>query len=138
MITFATMPGLRMVAAPAALDAATVPFPWVGLRLAPDELLMLADPAAHSAEPRPIGWSMSVEDDQAITEPEDGLSGAWLDREAFDHVVRPHIDWAIPLVCPVLAQGLVAGVPCKLWFSEPDSVLILCSTSHVHELEALL
>ena len=129
MIAFETVRAQRIVADSTSLDGLHPPVGGVALRLAPDEVLLIID------EERFDG---NVADPGAIVVDESGLGGVLLDREGFAHVIAPHVDWAIPTARPALAQGLVAGVPCKLWFDEDDDVLVLCSTSHVHELEARL
>ena len=130
MIAFSSVQGHRVVASPDVLDAALWPHACWVLRLAADELLLLDDTAADSVMP-------TVADPFAIIEAESGFCEGWCDRARFDEIVRPHIDWAIPSTRPAFTQGLVAGVPCKLWFAD-EGILILCSTSHVHELEARL
>ena len=129
MIAFETVRAQRIVADSTSLDGLHPPVGGVALRLASDEVLLIIDDQSFN-------WS--VADPDAIVVDESGLSGVLLDRGGFEHAIAPHIDWAIPTAHPALAQGLVAGVPCKLWFDEDDDVLVLCSTSHVHELEARL
>jgi hypothetical protein len=93
--------GLRVVAAPAALDGAR----WIGevtlLRLASDEILAI-DAAG-----------VVLDDPDAIVEPEAGFVGAILTPDVLDRVVA-HIDWALPTEPGTLGQGKVAGVPAKL------------------------
>ena len=126
MIGLATVLGHRVVASAESLDGIEWPEEAVVLRLARDEVLVLTE---HD--------ELAVSDEHVIAEEEAGFSGVSLTDAEFDQLVRLHIDWAIPATRPALAQGLVAGVPCKLWFAD-DSVLLLCLTAHVHELEARL
>ena len=65
-----------------------------------------------------------------------GFVGWWLTPEELDHVVT-HIDWPLPTDRPALAQGLIAGVPAKLWLDE-DRALLLCAAAYAHELEERL
>ena len=110
------MPGLRVVADPAALDRAS----WRGddvivLRIAPDEALAIR------------ATSVAIDDDHAIIEPEAGFVGSsgWsLDG------LRAHIEWSIPTARPVLAQGSVAGVPARLWLTAGDRVLLVTAAAH--------
>jgi hypothetical protein len=116
----------RFVAAPAALDAQ----PWfddfVTLRLAPDDLLVI----------HPGSMIVALEDEPIIQEKESGFVGWWLTPEELEHVVT-HVDWPLPADRPALAQGLIAGVPAKLWLDE-DRALLLCAAAYAHELEERL
>ena len=91
------LPGLRVVADPAALDAAT----WRGpddvtvLRLAPDDAFAIG------------ATEVDIDDEHAIVESEPGFAGAWLPVEDVAH----HVEWSIPTERPALAQGAVANVP---------------------------
>ena len=115
--------GLRVVADPAALDAAR----WQGtdvtvLRFAPDDAFGIgAD-------------RVDVDDEHAIVESEVGFSGAWLALED----VEPHIEWAIPAERPVLAQGSIASVPAKLWLPDDGKVLLLAASAYADELASRL
>lgn len=122
MIGLPTVPGHRVVAGAASLDRIEWPDGALVLRLARDEVLILTE--LHE---------LVVSDEHAIVEQEAGQSGRNLSATEFEQLVRPHIDWPIPTARPALAQGLVAGVPCKLWFAD-QGVLLLCLTAHVHEL----
>jgi hypothetical protein len=111
--------GWRVVANPAALDAMATPAGATVLRFAPDDALVLAAEAP------------TLEDEHAIVVPDDGWSGTWLTWDDFG-VVRSCIDWHVPATG--LAQGLVAGVPCKV-LRRDDLTLLLCATPYAHELE---
>ena len=111
--------GLRAVADPAALDAAR----WDGddvtvLRFAPDDALVLG------------ALGVDVDDDNAIIEPETGFVGAWLPLGE----VLPHVEWSLPTGRPALAQGMVAGVPAKLWIDGDGDVLLLTAAAYAAEL----
>ena len=105
-----SLPGLRVVATPAALDGAR----WEGadvlvLRLAPDDAFAVGVRTVH------------LDDEHAIVEPEAGFVGTWLTAEALRDEIVPRIEWPLPSDRPVLAQGTIAGVPAKLWLtSDPD------------------
>jgi hypothetical protein len=104
------LPGLRVVAEPAAIDGAlwAGPGPITVLRLAPDDALGLG------------ATGVEVDDPHAIVEDERGFVGGWWVVDD----LRPHIEWALPTDRPALAQGSVAGVPAKVWLpgndTEPD------------------
>jgi hypothetical protein len=122
--------GTRFVAAPEVLDSLPLPderaIPRVYLRLAEDDLLVI----------HPGSMVVSVGDEPLVQEQEAGFVGWWLAPDELDHVVT-HIDWPLPAERPALAQGLVAGVPAKLWLAE-DRALLLCAAAYAHELEERL
>ena len=118
--------GLRVVAQPGALDAAT----WEGdgritvLRVAPDEVLA-------------IGASdVEVDDGHSIVEPEPGFGAARLDAAGLEKVLA-HVEFRLPAERPALAQGKVAGVPAKLLLND-DGALLLVQTAYVADLESRL
>jgi hypothetical protein len=114
-----TIRGWRVVAHPSALDAMVIEAGATVLRFAPDDALVLTSE------------SPTVEDEHAIVVPDHGWSGTWLTWEDFG-AVRGCIDWHIPTTG--LAQGLVAGVPCKV-LRRDDLTLLLCARPYAHELE---
>ncbi|MEK6192032.1 MAG: hypothetical protein AABM41_06875 [Chloroflexota bacterium] len=112
---------LRVVASPPALDGLAWPDAVTALRLAPDDLLV-------------IGKAMvALGDEPAIIESDVGYAGWWLTPGEFAHTVLPHVDWPLPAARPALAQGLVAGVPAKIWLTD-DQALLLCAAAYAHEL----
>jgi hypothetical protein len=114
------LPGLRVVADPAALDGAT----WRGpgevtvLRLAPDDAF-----AVGAAE-------VDIDDQHAIVESEPGFAGAWV---AVDDVAR-HVEWSMPAERPALAQGSVANVPARVWLPDDGDVLLVTAAAYADEL----
>ena len=90
----------RIAARPAALDALVLPDDAVALRLAPDDLLVLADVAPE------------VDDPDAIVVADDGWAGAWLEEAAAAELLMRHAEWRPPAAG--LAQGALAGVPVKV------------------------
>lgn len=117
--------GLRVVAMPQALDAAQWRPEGIVLRVAIDEALA-------------IGCTdVEITDPYAIVEPESAFVGWWLTNEQFAACVEPRLEWPLPQQRPALAQGLVAGVPLKLWL-EPDRVLVITSSGLAHEAAARL
>lgn len=104
---FEALVGPRVVADPVALDGAA----WHGggpitvLRLAPDDAFGIgAD-------------GVVVDDDHAIVVREDGFVGRLFALGEFERDVLPHIEWPLPSDRPALAQGAIAGVPAKIWFT---------------------
>jgi hypothetical protein len=122
------MPGLRVIADPAALDRAS----WWGdrdvtvLRFAPDEALAVG---ARRVE---------IDDADAIIEAESGFVGAWLTAEEFEAWVLPRIEWPLPEDRPTVAQGNVAGVPSKLWLRVTGGALLLAPAAYADELAGRL
>ena len=114
------LPSLRVVASPEALDDLSPADEHPVLRLAPDDMLVIG---AASAEV--IGEHLVVD--------EAGFVGWWLTPDEVTTHVLPHVDWPLPTARPALAQGLIAGVPAKLWLAE-DRALLLCSAAYAHEL----
>jgi hypothetical protein len=120
---FETLHGVRVVAAPGALDHAH----WHGdgvhvLRFAPDEAFGLG------AE------GLDVDDRHAIAEIERGFVGAWLTQSELRDWVRPHVEWPLPDEGPALAQGFVARVPAKLWLPGMDAALLVTHAAYARDL----
>jgi hypothetical protein len=110
----------RVVADPRAIDDLDVS---IALRVAPDDALVLDD-----AEP-------VVDDPHAVVVAERGFVGWELAPAEVDDLAHGHIEWALPAGRPVLAQGLVAQVPAKLWLRSDGSALLLCAAALAAELE---
>ena len=115
--------GLRVVADPAALDAAR----WQGddltvLRLAPDDAFAIG------------ATDVEIDDQHAIVESEPGFAGAWLPLDAVAH----HIEWSLPTERPTLAQGAVANVPARLWLPDDGDALLITAAAYAVELESRL
>jgi hypothetical protein len=115
---------LRIVAAPEVLDDLAWADDVAALRLAADDLLAIG---AASVE---VGGEHVIVD-------EAGFVGWWLTADEVRDRVVPHVDWPLPTARPALAQGLVAGVPAKLWLTE-ERALLLCAAAYAHELEERL
>ena len=123
---FERIAGSRVVAAPAALDAARWPQGALAWRIAPDEVFVTT---AISRE--------VVDDPHAIVEPDDGFVGVWVDAgRALDFLERS-CQWELPDERPAWAQGAVAGLPVKLWI-EPDRVWIIVPAPYARDLEERL
>jgi hypothetical protein len=116
--------GLRVVANPAALDAAR----WSGddvdvLRIAPDEAFAFG------------ATGVEVDDPDAIVESEAGFAVALLDDED-RRALAAHADWPIPEAPVSLAQGKIAGVPAKLLVGDPS--LLVTQVAYADELRSRL
>ncbi len=121
MLALESVHGLRVVASPDALDAVRWDEQTVVLRIAPDDAFAVG------------ATTIDLTDAHAIVTEESGFVGAWLTRDQLAEWVMPQIEWALPDGRPALAQGLIAGVPAKLWL-ERERALLLCAAGYAHEL----
>jgi hypothetical protein len=124
VLALETIPGVRVVADAASIDRMVVADGAVVLRFAPDEVFTFY--------PKP-GGEVDEGFPKAIVVRETGLVGCWLTPDELAARVVPHIDWALPADRPMLVQGLVAGVPAKLWL-ESGRTLLLCAAPYAVEL----
>ena len=102
--------GLRVVADPAALDAAR----WTGhevlvLRFTPDEAFAVG------------ATDVDIDDPDAIVLEEPAFVGGTVPIDAFAH----RLEWALPTDRPALAQGALAGVPVKVWLPDDSGRALL-------------
>jgi hypothetical protein len=117
--------GRRVVAVPASIDNAVWPAGAMVLRLAPDDALLVGD------------GPIEINDPHAIVEPDGGFCAL---RLAADHVIEllaANASWQLSDERPCLAQGMVAGLPLKVWI-EDNWALLICPTPFASELEARL
>jgi hypothetical protein len=111
---------IRIVASPSALVKLTLPTDHLLLRTAKDEALILPRARVELADP------------DAIIVAEGGYAGIWLSRdETFDFLER-NCEWELPQQRPAFAQGMVAGIPTKLWL-ESERVLLLVPAPYAHD-----
>jgi hypothetical protein len=124
--------GVRVVASPEALDRAVwdpedVTLVW---RFAPDDA---------------FGWrmgsperSVSVDDPDAIIEPENGYCAAYL-MPADVAELRRHCEFEWPTERPALVQGNIAGVPAKVWLADfANGDCLLVAAAYADELASRL
>ena len=121
MLALETIRGVRIIADPAGIETIKVIAGTVVLRFAPDDAFVLLE-----------GKLESVEIDAIVAE-ESGFVGCWLTPAEVASRLVPHIEWPLPKARPVLAQGLIAGVPAKLWL-ESSRALLLCAAPYAHDL----
>ena len=114
------MPGLRLVGDAGTLDGLAWAPEVTALRLAADDVLAL-------------GASEAPRSSVLLETPDAGWMGWWLAPDELERV-RHHTEW--PLVAG-LNQGLVAGVPAKVWLG-PERSLLLVARAYASELEARL
>lgn len=117
--------GWRVIAEPAALDAAAWPTGSQMVRISPDDAFVIG-----AALPAVSG------DDFAIVTPESGFSIANVVDIAA--LAERHIEWSLPADRPALAQGQIAGVPAKLVLHADGSAQLLVASAARHELQERL
>ncbi len=127
MLVCEPLVGWRIIADPAALDAAPWPAGSRVVRISPDDAFVIG-----AESPSVPG------DEHAIVTPEHGFSGAALTVDEVTDIARRHIEWQLPATRPALAQGQIAGVPAKLVLHPDGSGLLLVATAARHELEGRL
>jgi len=118
--------GTRIVATPAALDRAAWPATALVLRLAADEIFVSAPVAAEL-----------IDDPHAIVVPDGGFAGLWLPTAAALDFLERACEWEVPSSRPAFAQGMVAGLPMKLWL-ETDHVLLIVPAPYATDLQERL
>jgi hypothetical protein len=122
---FEPLPGIRVVADPAAIDGlvAALPAQRTFLRLAPDDVLVIG------------AADVAVDDPDAIVEPESGFVAADVDLA----VVARHTEWPLPAERPAFAQGSVAGVPARVSLVRDDGrATLITAAAYADELAARL
>lgn len=117
--------GRRLVAAASALDRVEWPVGVLVLRLAPDEALVVG-----------VG-EFTIDDSHAIVEPDASFSGLRMAAATVQRLLVTYSDWELPEGRPSLTQGLVAGIPAKVWMDD-ETALIIVPTPYAHELEERL
>jgi hypothetical protein len=111
--------GLRIVATPAALDAARWPAGSLALRLAPDDLLLVR------ADLDDWRLAAAVDDPEAIVEDDAGFAAVVLEEPGASALLPHVVEWPLPADRPALAQGALAGLPAKLWCEEHRVVVLV-------------
>ncbi len=120
------IPGTRMVATPAVLDAVAWPADALVLRIAGDEIFVTAVVAADL-----------IDDPHALVVPDAGFAGVWLPTTAALDFLERACEWEVPSARPAFAQGMVAGLPMKLWL-ETDRVLLIVPAPYATDLQERL
>lgn len=123
------LPGTRIAATPAALNAVEWPDEARVMRFAPDELFVT--PPLDSPE------LVTQHDEYAIILHDAAFSGVWLDETVALKLLERLCEWELPQERPAFAQGAVAGIPTKLWF-EGEQVLVIVSSPYAAEMEERL
>ena len=114
--------GTRIVATPAALDSATLPADALVMRFAADEAFVTANVAADA-----------IADPYAIVVADSSFVGTWAKNDQALDFLQRTCEWRLPAQRPAFAQGMVAGLPMKLWFAE-DEVLLMVAAPYASDL----
>jgi hypothetical protein len=117
------MVGMRVVAAPAAIDVARFADGARVLRLAPDEVFVVGSD------------EVAISDPHAIVVRDAGVVGAWVEDP--DSALAPLLEWPLPGERPVVASGSLGGIGVRIWL-EHDRALVLASAAVATELAELL
>ncbi len=133
-LTFEHIGARRIVATPAAIDAVTWPTGTIALRIADDDVLLIGDDTTDITDITDI----TVADEHAIISDDAGWSGIWLTSAQAESIALHHIHWPLPPQRPILAQGLIAAIPAKVWLGADDKALLLVATVSVDEMQERL
>ncbi len=120
----------RIVATPAALDAATWPRSALVMRIAPDEVMVIT-------EVEPEIMRDIIKDPHAIIERDGGFAGTWVAADQALALLERACEWELPRERPAFAQGAVADLPMKLWL-EKDRVLLIVPAPYATDFEERL
>jgi len=122
-------PGVRVVASPDALDAASWQDAGPGpdefepliLRFAPDEAFAVGATGVH------------LDDPAAIVEPELGYTAVMFPVDEFIDVVLPRMEWALEPTRPAFGQGSIAGVPAKLYIDSTGAATVFVMGAYLDD-----
>jgi hypothetical protein len=126
----------RLVASSTVLDAL---LNETDFRLSPDEALTMADVELVQARVGAKATISVAERVAAIIEADFGWSGAWMPEHELRVRLAQCCEWA-PLLKPGVNQGMIAGVPAKVWLSGSgtEKALVFCPTAFVADLSERL
>ena len=122
-------PGVRVVATPEAIDGAAwqdagpgpEEFEPLVLRFAPDEAFAVGAIGVH------------IDDPDAITDPELGFTAIMFPVDEFIDAVLPKIEWPVPPTRPAYCQGLIAGVPAKLYIDSTGAATVFVQSAYLDD-----
>lgn len=115
------LPVWRVVAAPEAIDQLSGSV----LRIAPDDALVLEVDG------------VKVDDPEAIVEPDAGWVKMSMSEERAIELISVHASWRPPSERPVLAQGMLGGLPAKVYL-DGEATMIIVAAPFESELEERL
>src|SRR4051812_43739375 len=122
--------GVRIVARPDSIDRATWD-PKTGT-----QVFRIATDEAFAWQPGAV-VTVTVDDADAIVEPEHGFVAATLSREDVERI-RAHVETPLPADLPALVQGKIAGVPAKLGLPRNGRAVLLVQVAYAADLRARL
>lgn len=114
---------IRVIASPVAIGS--ISSDGVVLQIAADEALILD------------ATDVVVDDEAAITVPDDGFVGLQMTRDQLAAWCRREAEWDLPDLVSYFTQGMVAGLPIKIWVNG-DRALVIGRTSLARDLEERL
>ena len=124
--------GLRVVAMPAALDAAR----WIGGRSRTSEpadvtVIRTAPDEAFAVD----AVRVEIDDPDAVIEDEPGFVAGWCHWPA----LSARLEWPLTNDEAAVQQGALAGVPVKLWIADDeDNVIVIAWAAYADDLTARL
>lgn len=113
--------GWRVVANPSSVDE----IGGLVLRFAPDDALVLSD------------TTIEISDPDAIVERDTGWVAVRLSEEEALELISVHASWNAPVERPAFTQGMVAGLPAKVYLNGA-ATLIVVPAPFAHELDERL
>ena len=125
MLAAESLAATRIVATPAALEAASWPPGTIAMPIAPDEALVIGDIPGD------------IDDPHAIIEDEGGFVVLRLTRAELDAWMSREAEWTLPRSPTSFSQGMVAGLPVKIWV-DGDLAMVLTRVSLRSELAGRL
>ena len=123
-------PGVRVVALPDAIDRAS----WQHAGLDPDDFEPLVLRFAPDEAFAVGATDADVDDRDAIVEPEVGYVALMVSVDEFFDVILPRIEWRAPDERPAFAQGLIAGVPAKVYIDSTGAATIFVLAANLDDL----
>ena len=129
---FVPIRGLRVVATPAALDAAR----WIGGRSRTSEpvdvtVIRTAPDEAFAVD----AVRVEIDDPDAVIEDEPGFVAGWCHLPA----LSARLEWPLTNDEAAVQQGALAGVPVKLWIADDDdNVIVITWAAYADDLTARL
>ena len=122
-------PGVRVVGAPEAIDAAE----WQDAGPGPDEFEPLVLRFAPDEAFAVGATGVRLGDPEAIVEPELGYSAVMFPVDEFIDVVLPKIEWPVAPTRPAFCQGLIAGVPVKLYIDSTGAATVFVMNAYLDD-----
>lgn len=122
-------PGVRVVGAPEAIDTAL----WQDAGPGPDEFEPLVLRFAPDEAFAVGATGVRIDDSDAIAAPEVGYVAAMFPVDEFADFVVPHVEWPLPAERPAFAQGLIAGVPVKIYIDPTGAATVFLPIAYLSD-----